>query len=100
MSLTLPDSRIKGYPLAHPDSTLCVVAQLRRGRGLALARRRIRVNQHGQGAAPNGQPCDERAKLSRREDVDLKHGHGVRADGAIPEAVDAQLGNCVESARE
>lgn len=60
---------------------------------------RIRMHQHRQRAPPHHQPRHKRAKLGRRAQVDLEHAHGVRPDGLVPAAVDAQLGELEADAR-
>lgn len=47
----------------------------------------------GKRAPVYGEPRDEGAELDGREEVDLEHGDGVRADGLVPESVDPQLGD-------
>lgn len=51
------------------------------------------MDQDTERAAVDDEPGDEGAELCRREDVHLKHGDWVRADGLLPELVDAQLGD-------
>jgi hypothetical protein len=71
-----------------------VIAQLDLIFSFTLSWFRIGVNQRGQGTAPNCEPCDKSPKLRRGEDVDFKHGHRVRANGAIPELVHPEFGDC------
>lgn len=51
----------------------------------------IRVQQRRQRAAVDDEPGDEGAKLLGGEQVDLEHARVVRADGPVPQLVDAQL---------
>ena len=72
-----------------------MIPQLSLSLRLALPRRRVRVHEDGQRAPVNGEPWDEGAELDRREEVDLEHRDGVRADGLVPEFVDPQLGDLI-----
>lgn len=60
--------------------------------------RRVRMHQRRQRAAPDRQPGNEGSELCRSEEVDLEHGHGVRADGLVPYLVDAELGELAADA--
>lgn len=59
---------------------------------------RVWMHQHRQRASPDGQPGDEGAELGGREQVHLEHGDRVGANGAVPEGVDAQLGELAPDA--
>lgn len=52
---------------------------------------RVRMNKDAQGSPMDNKPRDERPKHRRAENVDLKHGDGVWADGFVPEDVDAEF---------
>lgn len=62
---------------------------------LVLTLHRVRMHQGTQRPAINHQPWDKRPELRGREQVDLEHGDGMRADGAIEERVDAEFGDFV-----
>lgn len=85
---------VKRQPLPHPDRPLRVIPQLRLSLRLTLPRFRVRMYENGKRAPVDGEPRDEGAELRRREEVDLEHGDGVRADGLVPEPIDPQLGDC------
>ena len=44
------------------------------------------------------QPSNERTKLSRCEDVDLKHANRMRTDRFVPNAVDTEFGELIADA--
>ena len=86
-------SQIQRQALAHPDGAVGVVAALAVvGRQLGLGLGGVGVDQHGQRAAPDGQPGDEGAELGRRVHAHLEHGHRVRPDRPVPECVYAEFG--------
>ena len=96
----LPPHRIKHTQVQRdlvpePRRPLRVVAQLRLPLELpGPLGGRVRVDQRRQWAPPDDQPGDEGAELRGREEVHLEHGVWVGADGFLPEAVDAELGDC------
>jgi len=49
------------------------------------------MNQHRQRSSPYRQPGNKRPKLRGSKNIHLEHGNGVRADGSVPEGVDAQF---------
>jgi hypothetical protein len=49
------------------------------------------VDQSTQRSPIDHEPGYKRSKLRWREDVDLKHTHGLWTDGLVPDAVDAQF---------
>ena len=55
---------------------------------------RIWMNQRRQRAPINPQPGNEGAELLGREDVDFEHCYGVRTDWSVPDAIDAEFGDC------
>lgn len=61
---------------------------------LALLIDRIRMHERTQGPAVYHQPRNEGAELRGREEVHFEHCYWVRADGSLPESVDAEFGDC------
>lgn len=84
----LKNPQIQRNPLPQPCRPLRMVSFFFRFH-------RVRVDQSAQRPAVDDQPRHERPELRRREHIHLEHGHRVRADRSVEEAVDAQLGDCM-----
>lgn len=52
------------------------------------------MDESGQRTPVNHQPRDESTELFGGEEVYLEHADGVRANGAVPDGVDAEFGDC------
>lgn len=51
----------------------------------------IRMDQSTERTSIDHQPWNEGPELHRREDIDLKHGNGMRSDGLVPDPVNAEF---------
>lgn len=63
---------------------------------IMLARLRVDgvgVDQRTEWTAVDDEPWDESPELGGGEEVYFEHGGGVRADGRVPESVDAEFGD-------
>ena len=61
---------------------------------------RVGMYQSGQRTPVYDQPGYESAELCGIEEVDFEHCDRVRADGFVPDFVDAEFGDCLENGNE